>query len=166
MAFAVAFTGSVAMWWIYFNIGAETASRRITRSSDPGRLARFAYTYLHILLVAGIILAAVGDELILSHPTGHTDIKMAAVLVGGPALYLLGNLLFKRATADRPALSHIVGLGLLVSVTPLALVVQPVAFSALTTLVLVMVAVWETLSLRGSNREAAAEPGRDTLPAG
>jgi low temperature requirement protein LtrA len=166
MAFAVAFTGSVAMWWIYFNIGAETASRRITRSSDPGRLARFAYTYLHILLVAGIILAAVGDELILSHPTGHTDIKMAAVLVGGPALYLLGNLLFKRATADRPALSHIVGLGLLVSVTPLALVVQPVAFSALTALVLVMVAVWETLSLRGSNREAAAEPGRDTLPAG
>ena len=46
-AFAVSFIGSVAMWWIYFNIGAETASRRISRSRDPGRLARFAYTYMH-----------------------------------------------------------------------------------------------------------------------
>ena len=57
------------MWWIYFNIGAERASRRIARSSDPGRLARLAYTYLHLLLVAGIIVAAVGDELVLAHPS-------------------------------------------------------------------------------------------------
>ena len=76
-------------------------------------------------------------------------VLLAAVLLGGPALYLLGNLLFKRATANRPALSHVVGLGLLVLVTPLALVVQPLTFSALTTLVLVAVAIWETLSLRG-----------------
>ena len=109
-AFAVAFVGSVAMWWIYFNIGAERASRTIARSSDPVRvasLARLAYTYLHLPLVAGIVVAAVGDELVLAHPTGHTDAKTAAVLLGGPALYLLGNLLFKRATASSPALvSH------------------------------------------------------------
>ncbi len=146
-AFAVAFTGSVAMWWIYFNVGAETASRRISASGDPGRLARFAYTYLHIPLVAGIIVAAVGDELVLAHPTGSTGTGTAAVLLGGPALYLLGNLLFKRATADRPALSHMVGLGLLAVLSPLAMVVQPLTFSAATTAVLVLVAVWETLSL-------------------
>jgi low temperature requirement protein LtrA len=54
-AFAVAFVGSVAMWWIYFNIGAERASRTIARSSDPVRvasLARLAYTYLHLPLVS------------------------------------------------------------------------------------------------------------------
>jgi len=152
-AFGVSFTGSVAMWWIYFNIGAERASRRIANARDPGRLARFAYTYLHIPLVAGIILAAVGDEFVLSHPTGHTDLKTAAVLAGGPALYLLGNFLFKRATtANRTALSHLVGLGLLVVLAPLALVVQPVTFLAAMTAVLVLVAVWETLSL-GTRRE-------------
>ncbi len=67
-AFSSAFVGSVAMWWIYFNIGAERASRTIAASSDPGRVARLSYTYLHIPLVAGIIVAAVGDELVLAHP--------------------------------------------------------------------------------------------------
>ena len=124
-AFVTAFVGSVAMWWIYFNIGAETATRRIADSSDPGRLARFAYTYLHLLLVAGIIVAAVADELVLAHPDGHTDVKTAAVILAGPALYLLGNLLFKRATANRPALSHIAGLVLLALLVPVSLAFQP-----------------------------------------
>ena len=145
-AFMVAFVGTVAMWWIYFNVGAERASRNIAASSDPGRIARLSYTYLHLPLVAGIIVAAVGDELVLSHPTGHTDAKTAAVLLGAPALYLLGNLLFKRTTAGSPALSHMVGLGLLVLIVPLAGFVNPLTFSAATTLVLVVVAAWETLS--------------------
>jgi low temperature requirement protein LtrA len=165
-AFLAAFGGSLAMWWLYFNVGAETASRRIARSSDPGRLARLAYTYMHLPLVAGIIVAAVGDELVLAHPTGHMEPRTAATLLAGPALYLLGNLMFKRATATRPALSHMVGLGLLALLAPLALMLQPLALGATTTLVLVLVAVWETLSLRGLRHEAGAEPVRDDLPAG
>ena len=155
-AFVVAFLGSVAMWWIYFNIGAERASRHIAGSRDPGRVARLSYTYLHLPLVAGIIVAAVGDELVLAHPTGHTDAKTAAVLVGGPALYLIGNLLFKRATATSPALSHMIGLGLLALLIPLSAVVQPLSFSAATTLVLVVVAAWETLSLQPRHTDGAA----------
>ena len=148
-AFVVAFVGSVTMWWLYFNIAAERASRRIADAGDPGRIARLAYTYVHLLLVAGIILVAVGDELVLAHPTGHTDLKTAAILLSGPALYLLGNFLFKQATTKgRTALSHLIGLLLLAAVAPLSLVVQPLAFSAATTAVLVLVAVWETLSLR------------------
>jgi low temperature requirement protein LtrA len=147
-AFLVAFLGSVAMWWLYFNVGAERASRNIAASGDPGRVARFAYTYLHLPLVAGIVLAAVGDELVLAHPTGHTDAKTAAVLIGAPALYLLGNLLFKRAAADSPALSHMIGLALLAALIPAAAVMEPLAFSAATTAVLVVVAAWETIAFR------------------
>ena len=166
-AFAVAFVGSVAMWWLYFNIGAETASERISRSSNPGRLARIAYTYMHLPMVAGIIVAAVGDELVLSHPTGHVDLKTGATLLGAPVLYLLGNLVFKRLTADRPALSHLAGLGLLALLIPLAPALHPLALSALTTLVLVVVAAWETVSLRGKDvrQKDAAKPAGD-LPAG
>ena len=146
-AFLVAFVGSVAMWWIYFNIGAERGSRHIAASDDPGRLARLAYTYLHLLLVAGIIVVAVGDELVLAHPTGHTDAKTAAVLLGGPALYLLGNLLFKRASAKHFAAVASGGPGAAgccwsrrrPSLSPLAL-------SGATTLVLMIVAVWEARS--------------------
>jgi low temperature requirement protein LtrA len=147
-AFLAAFVGSVAMWWIYFNIGAERATRNIAVSGDPGRVARFSYTYLHLPVVAGIILAAVGDELVLAHPTGHTDAKTAAVLIGAPALYLLGNLMFKRATADSPALSHMIGLALLAALVPAAAVMEPLALSAATTAVLVVVAAWETVAFQ------------------
>lgn len=154
-AFLVAFVGSVAMWWIYFNIGAERGSRQIAAAEDPGRLARLVYTYLHLPLVAGIIVAAVGDELVLAHPTGHTDVKTAAVLLGGPALYLFGNLLFKRASAKHFPLSHLVGLGLLALLVPAATVASPLMFSGATALVLVIVAIWETRSFRPSRTNAA-----------
>jgi low temperature requirement protein LtrA len=149
-AFLVAFTGSVAMWVIYFNIGAERASRQIASSKDPGRLARNGYTYLHILLVAGIIVAAVGDDLALHHPNGHNDIGTAAVLIGGPALYLLGNLLFKRLSAPNLPLSHLVGLGLLALLIPAVPVTTPLLLSSAATAVLIVVAAWESISLRGS----------------
>ena len=167
-AFATAFVGSAAMWWIYFNIGAERGSQRISQSSDPGRLARLAYTYMHLPLVAGIVVAAVGDELLLAHPTGHVDFKTAAAVIGGPTLYLIGNLMFKRTTANRPALSHIVGLILLAGLVPLAPLLQPLALAAAANLVLVMVAVWETRSLGTGDTEPEAgklptgEPGEKT----
>jgi low temperature requirement protein LtrA len=147
-AFACAFVGSVAMWWIYFNIGAEKALHSISTSSDPGRLARLAYTYIHLLLVAGIIVAAVADELILAHPAGHTGIETAAAALGGPALYLLGNSLFKRTIYGRLPLSHLVGLLLLALLIPAAPVTSPLLFGTMTVLVLVLVAIWETRSLR------------------
>ena len=152
-AFLVAFTGSVAMWVIYFNIGAERASRLIASSKDPGRLARSGYTYLHILIVAGIIVAAVGDDLALHHPGNHNDIGTAAVLIGGPALYLLGNMLFKRLSAPYMPLSHMVGLAMLALLIPAVPVTTPLLLSSATTAVLIVVAAWELISLR-SNRNA------------
>lgn len=145
-AFVAAFVGSVAMWWIYFNIGAERARHRIAASSDPGWYARLGYTYIHLLLIAGIIVAAVADELILAHPGGHTDFKTASTAIAGPALFLVGNILFKHAMTGRPTLSHWIGLGLLAVLSPFALVLTPLAFGACASAVLVIVAVWETRS--------------------
>jgi low temperature requirement protein LtrA len=155
-AFVVAFVGSVAMWWVYFDIGAERGSRNITASVDPGRLARLAYTYIHLLVIAGIIVAAVADERVLAHPTGHTDDRTAAVVLGGPALYIIGNALFKRATAARFPLSHLVGLVLLALLIPTVSVLSPLSFGAAATLVLVIVAVWERMSLRRERSEVSA----------
>jgi low temperature requirement protein LtrA len=149
-AFLVGFVGSVALWVIYFNIGAERASRLIASSDDPGRMARSGYTYIHILIVAGIIVAAVGDELALHHPDASIDVKTAMVLIGGPALYLLGNALFKRLSAPNLPLSHLVGLGLLALLIPAAVVATPLLLSAATTAVLIVVAAWEAISLRPS----------------
>jgi low temperature requirement protein LtrA len=155
-AFANAFIGSAAMWLVYFNIGAERSSHAIAASADPGRLARSGYTYMHIPIVAGIIVAAVADELVLHHPGGHTDARTAAVILGGPALYLAGNALFKRLTASWMPLSHTVGLGLLALLILSVLYLPPLALSAAATAVLLLVAIWEWVSLRGRTGKAQA----------
>ena len=111
-------------------------------------MARSGYTYIHIIIVAGIIVTAVGDELVLHHPLGHADTKTAAVVLGGPALYLSGNSLFKRLSAPYFPLSHSVGLCLLALLIAAAPFVSPLVLSASSTLVLIIVAVWEWLSLR------------------
>jgi low temperature requirement protein LtrA len=147
-AFAVTFGGSVAMWAVYFNIGAERASQAIATSHDPGRLGRSGYTYLHILIVAGIIVSAVADELTLAHPHGHADLKTILIVTGGPALYLVGTALFKRLSAPHLPLSHLVGLGLLVLLAAAGAFTTPLILSAGVTAILIIVAIWEWASLR------------------
>lgn len=149
-AFAVTFVGSVALWAVYFNIGAERASRLIAAADDPGRLGRSGYTYIHLLIVAGIIVSAVADEMTLAHPLGHAETKAALVILGGPALYLAGTAFFKRLSAPNVPLSHLVGLGLLALLAVAPLELPPLALSAGTTAILSLVATWEWASLRGA----------------
>lgn len=155
LAAVVSFVGSVAMWWIYFNIGAHRATQVITHADDPGRLARAAYTYMHMPIVGGIIVAAVADELVLVHPDGPTSVGTAAAVLGGPALYLFGNMLFKRSTWLHYPLSHLVGLGLLTALAPAFVLASPLGFATGANAVLVLVAVWETVSLGTKPGEAA-----------
>jgi len=143
-AFLAALIGSIAMWWIYFNVGAECGGHLIARSADPGRVARIAYTYLHLPIVGGIILTAVGDEFLLAHPEGHADAKVAIALTGGAALYLFGNLLFKRAALGYWPLSHLAGLALLAIIASLVSIETTLAMGAAVAATLVVVAAWET----------------------
>ncbi len=150
LAFLAALLGCMAMWWIYFDTGAERAHDRIAHSRDPGRHARLAYTYLHALIVGGIIVCAVADDLALVHPEAVANADIAAI-VGGPMLYLLGTALFKWVTNDRPRppLSHLGGLLMLCALLPPALahLLPALALSVLTTAILMVVAIWESVAL-------------------
>ena len=95
-AFGMAFVTTAAMWWLYFNYVARIAQRRLELSEDRTTLARDGYTYLHVLMVAGIIVSAVGDELVIAHPTEVLPTPEIAVVVAGPGLYLLAHALFRR----------------------------------------------------------------------
>ena len=157
-AFISAFIGSVAMWWIYFDLGVERGSRAIRQSADPGRTARVAYTYLHLLIVAGIIVCAVADELTLHDPRQHADAVSAAVLLCGPALYLIGNALFKKTVnGTHLPLSHLIGLLLLLLLALSFAWWTIAALGVATTIVLLVVAIWEMRSLR-SVRELLEKP--------
>ncbi|KIZ43440.1 MULTISPECIES: low temperature requirement protein A [Rhodopseudomonas] len=151
-AFAVALGGAIAMWWIYFHIGVHLGSDKISHSADPGRLARNAYTYLHLPIVAGIVVSAVGDELLLAHPSGHADIKATLSMIGGPLLFLLGMLAFKHSVRARWALSHLAGIVALLALAPLAHWLSPLGLSSLATAILLAVGAWEALSLGAAAR--------------
>lgn len=145
--FITAFVGTVALWWIYFQFGHERAAHRIEHDDTPGSMARQAFTYAHIPILAGIILSVVGDEFLFAHPRDAADMHVAAAVLGGPAVFLFGNLWFKGVTTGRPPLSHViglVGLALLLFTLPMVVVYQ---LGILATAVLVVVAIWEFASL-------------------
>lgn len=144
-AFAVALGGAIAMWWVYFATTADEASEELARHEDPGRLARGAYTYSHLPMVAGIIVAAVGNELLLAHPTGHVGAAPLATMLGGPALFLVGSALFNRMMCGAFPRSHWIGLALLGASVPLASAAPPLVLGAATAVVLAVVGAWETV---------------------
>jgi len=152
-AFLAALVGSIAMWWIYFHRGAEAGAEMISKSVESGRVARLAYTYLHMPIVGGIILTAVADEVVLKHPTGHSDLKTVVCAIGGPLLFLVGTILFKHSIRGFLQLSHGAGIVALAALAWLGRDLSPLWLSSLTTAIMLMVAVWESLSLRGKSEE-------------
>jgi low temperature requirement protein LtrA len=96
-AFVVAFLGSVALWLVYFGRSASAAAAVVGRWGDPEMRAPSVYTYLHLPMVAGIIVAAVGDELSIAHPQDLATPAAMAAILGGPAIFLAGHMLFMRA---------------------------------------------------------------------
>ena len=97
-------------------------------------------------MVAGVILTAVGDELVLAHPGGHAEPAILGAIIGGPALFLFGSAMFNRMICGVWPLSHLVGLGLL-GVLALVPVASLLTLSAGTTLVLITVGAWETMAV-------------------
>jgi low temperature requirement protein LtrA len=156
-AFLSAFVGSIAMWWIYFHKGAEAGSELISKSAESGRVARLAYTYLHMPIVGGIILSAVADELVLKHPNGHSDIRTILSATGGPLLFLVGTILFKHSIRGFLQLSHGAGIIALAGLAWFAGDLSPLILSFLTSAILIVVAVWETISLRSGAGESHSE---------
>jgi low temperature requirement protein LtrA len=156
-AFASAFIGALAMWWIYFHKGAEAGSELISRSSEPGRLARLAYTYLHMPIVAGIILSAVADQLVLTHPAEHSDPKTVLSAIGGPLLFLIGTILFKHTIRGWLQLSHGAGIIALAILAWFASDFSPLMLSILTTAIMIVVATWESISLKSGAAEPRSE---------
>ena len=153
-AFLLAFVAATAMWWTYFHVGERRATQRLASMADPGVMARLGYTYLHMPIIAGIIVCAVGVSQLLTQPGGEASHRVAAVLLGGPFLYLVGLGLFKRITLGHLPLSHSVGCAAFLLLVPVSTAMPPLVLTGAATAVLILVAVWEHLSLGHTVREA------------
>ena len=86
------------MWWTYFDVVAIVSGRRLA-DAEPGRvqneMARDSYSYIHLMMVAGTILVALGLKKTIGHVDHHLDEVPAFALLGGLALYLLGHVAFR-----------------------------------------------------------------------
>ena len=109
VALALAFLATAAMWWLYFDYVATIAERRLERAERRTLLARDAYTYLHVVMVAGVIVAAVGDELVIDHPTHTLGTAAVITVVAGPAIYLLAHAVFRLRMAGTVSVKRLAG---------------------------------------------------------
>lgn len=153
---AATFLGSIAMWWIYFDTSSKAASHVIEHAEDPGRIGAL-FHYIHVVLIAGIIASAVADDLVIGHGDHHVEPKYLAVLLGGPAIYLLGNALFKRVVHGSFPVSHAVGLLLLALSIPVIGHLSIAIAGTCTTVVVIVVALWDSVARR--RRHATPQVG-------
>ena len=146
---------AAALWWTYFDVVALISARRLGEA-EPGRtqneLARDSYSYIHLLLVAGIVLMAFGMKVTIGHHAEHLDDVPGFALLGGLAIYLLGLVAFRYRhvhTLNR----HRLGLAIVL----LLLVPVATAVPALISLAAAVVLIWAMIAYEhrgyGPNRE-------------
>jgi low temperature requirement protein LtrA len=155
-ALGFAFLSTAALWWLYFGQVAGSAVRRIEVDDVPGQLGRDAYTYLHIPIVAGILLAAVGDELVIAHPHEELGMAEALTVLGGPALYLLGVVLFGARVGRHQAWPRVAGALVLLAAVPLAAEARGLLVAGFSTALLAALIVADHFGVGGRHRKRVA----------
>jgi low temperature requirement protein LtrA len=139
-----------ALWWLYFDVAAILARTRLmqARGLTLHRLALHSYSYLHLPMIAGVILFALGLKTTLSHVGDELDTVAAVGLCGGAALYLLGHIAFLFRATGRVFRRRTVGAALLLALVPAALAIPALLALALVSAVCSAVVTYEVLRYR------------------
>jgi len=148
---------AAALWWTYFDVVALVSARRLGEA-EPGRvqneLARDSYSYIHLLMVAGIVLVAYGMKVTIGHHSDHLPDVQAFALLGGLALYLLGLVAFRYRhvrTINRQRLG--------LAIVLLFLIPVATAVAALVSLTLAVLLIWAMIAYE----HRGYGPGRQEL---
>jgi low temperature requirement protein LtrA len=159
-ALAIAFLQASALWWLYFGEVAVHSRRQMRDTNDAVALARDGYTYLHLPIVAGIILSAVGADYLTGHPGRTLDGAQAAVTIAGPVLYLVGELLFRLRMIHRGSVKRCIAIVALLLLGIAATSVSAIVLGLLVDVLLTGLAVWEYEPLRAwlAQRHAVETP--------
>ena len=166
IAVAAAFFGiglTAALWWIYFDIVALVAGRRLVQA-ERGRvqneMARDSYSYLHFAMVAGIVLVALGMKKTLGDVDDPLKTVPAFALLGGVALYLIGHVLFRYRHVRSINRQRLGIAALLLAAVPLAVEVPSLVVLAAVAAVLWAMIAFETRSYGEGRARIRAEVAR------
>jgi low temperature requirement protein LtrA len=141
-----------ALWWLYFDVAAIFARRRLMQAQglELHRLALHAYSYLHLPMVAGIVLFALGLKTTVGHAGEALDTVPAVALCGGAALYLLAHIAFLFRTTGRVFRRRTVGAAGLLALVPAAVAIPALAALALVSAVCSLVVTYEVIRYRAA----------------
>jgi low temperature requirement protein LtrA len=147
LALAIGFTGTVALWWCYFQ-RAERIGLEVAETAEDAGAVGWSGTWALTLIVLAVLGIAVGDELAIAHPGDEPTLGFTILTFGGPALFLLAQAFFLGEALGHVPRSRPLGLAALailaVATAPLTLIVGIAASTA----VLVAVAIADTIQVR------------------
>jgi low temperature requirement protein LtrA len=157
-----------ALWWLYFDVVALVAERRLINAApglERNRIARDSFSYLHLPMVAGIVLLALGLKKTLAHVEDPLDTVPAVAALGGTALYLLAHVAFRWRNVHRFSVQRLLCAMVLVALVPLAVEVPALATLGILAAVLAGLIAYEQVrfaELRDRLRhQLTAEPAGD-----
>jgi low temperature requirement protein LtrA len=160
---------AAALWWVYFDVVALVSARRLIEA-EPGReqnaLARDSYSYLHLYMVAGIVMTAFGLKTVIAHTGADLDWVTGFALLGGIATYLLGLVAFRYRHKHTWNRNKLILATFLVLLIPVATVIPALLTLGIATALLFLLVAYENagygeqrdrLRSRNTMTEAEAE---------
>ncbi len=139
---------AAALWWLYFDVVALVAERHLSRATvgeEQNRIARDSYSFLHLPMVAGIILLALGMKKTLGNVDDPLQVVPAAALLGGTALYLLAHVAFRWRNIHTLNKHRLLCAVLLVALLPVAVEIPALALVAALAAILTALIVYEAV---------------------
>jgi low temperature requirement protein LtrA len=152
----------VVLWQIYVNRAGSILQMVTVRS--PGRSARWA-PYTHLVMVTGVITMAAGFDLVIPRPTGDTPPGWGGVIIGGPALFMLGRITFEYEVFGRWSWTRVFWLAFMIAMAPLVILfLSPLSVATYAAAVLLGIAITDQLRVRSRASNATSHRQRPLNP--
>jgi low temperature requirement protein LtrA len=138
---------AAALWWLYFDVVALVAERRLTKAAvgrEQNEIARDSYSFLHFPMIAGIVLLALGMKKTIAGTEKALEPEAAAALLGGTAMYLLAHVAFRWRNIHTLNRQRLLCALLLVALLPLAGEISSLALVSVLAAILVVLITYET----------------------
>jgi low temperature requirement protein LtrA len=168
LAAALGMTVAATLWWLYFDVVALVAERRLA-AAEPGRrqnaMARDSYSYLHFPMVAGIVLVALGMKKTLGHTEDPLKLVPAVALLGGTALYLVAHVAFRLRNVGSLNRHRLAVAALLVALIPLGVELPALATLAILAAILAALIAYETVRFAEARDRVRHELEHEPAPA-
>jgi low temperature requirement protein LtrA len=158
---------AAALWWAYFDVVAIIAARRLARAHEGrerNEIARDSYSYLHLPMVAGIALIAVGIKRTLLDVDDPLKLVSAAALLGGAAVYLLAHVAFRLRNMHSLSMRRLVAALVLLALVPAGATLPALATLGILAAVLVALIVYEALRYADVRERVRRQPVGGGVP--